>query len=224
MRISGRAVALLALLALTTTACGGAASTSSSSAAANGVLPSAPATTATASPASSASAVAPGLQSFTFPAGIDVEFQTPLPPSGAKRDAVIGYENYINSLWYAVSTHGTSTAYKQHVSGNALTFAQAIIKQFKQYNLHLSGKIVYYDISVPHVYFNAAAVVQACVNASGMDRVKQSGRSLGTIFGSGYDHYQEQVADGKQKSSPAWLVSHTQNVPATSGGSAGMCM
>jgi hypothetical protein len=171
----------------------------------------------------------PGLLDVAFPAGVTVEFQTPLPGSGPRRAAMIGYENYVRSLWYAVATHGSGAAYKQYVFGNALTFTQRMISEFTTYSYKLSGTIVYYDITVPNVYYKAGAVVDACVNASAISRVKeQTGKAIGSVFGTTYDHFLEEVSDGKEpggKTGPggSWVVTHTQSTPAGNGGSAAGC-
>lgn len=165
----------------------------------------------------------PGLRSFAFPSTIQVQFQTPLPASGAQRAAVIGYENYIDSMWYAVYTHGANTAYTKYVFGNALNFAQAEIKAFASSGYQLKGTLVYYDTSVPQVYFGAGAVVDSCVDASQMNVVDEhTGAPVKPLFTGGYDNYQEQAAAGKSDAG-YWVVSHTDNYPSTSGGAAGVC-
>jgi len=163
------------------------------------------------------------LQGFAFPASVKVEFDTPLPASGPKRAAMIGYENYVDSMWYAVYSRGSSTAYQEYAGGNALTFVQNLVKEFSQYGLGLRGKIVYYDISVGQIYYGAGAVVSSCVDASGLDRfVAKTGRSLGTVFSAQYDRYLEQASAAKSKAG-FWTVGHTGNSPASGGGSSGMC-
>lgn len=212
------------------------ASGGSSSAAGNGALPSTSAPLATSAPAGSSSGgtggaapAVPGVQSFPFPAGVTVSFQGTLPASGPKRAAVIGYENYVRSLWYAVATHGSSTAYQAYDFGNARTFAQSMIHEFTAYGYKLHGTIVYYDISVPNVYYNAGAVVDACVDASAIYRLNgKTGQSIGTVFGDNFNHFLEEVSDGKEsagKTGPggSWVVSHTNSTPVSDGGSAAMC-
>lgn len=216
-----------AFLVLGLAACG----TSGSSAGGNaGALdPAGPSSSASAagsvaSPGATASAAVSGLRSFTFPAGVQVQFQTALPASGTQRSAVIGYENYVNSLWAAVATDGGDTTYKEYMGGNALTFADNLISEFRNGGDKLSGTVVYFDISVPQTYYGAGAVVQACVDASGLDMVSAAtGKTTGTVFDSKYQHYEEQAATGKS-SGGSWTVSHTQNLPASGGGSAGVCV
>jgi hypothetical protein len=174
--------------------------------------------------APSAGAAASDPRSFTFPAGVQVQFQTPLPASGPQRAAMVGYENYVDSLWSAVSSQGSDTAYRQYTGGNALTFANGLIKEFKSGDYKLSGKVVYFDTSVPQVFYSDGAVVQSCVDASGLYMVNaETGKTAGTVFDSSYQHYQEQAAAGK---SPAgyWTVSHTENSPASGGNSSGVCV
>jgi hypothetical protein len=226
MRNRFTVVCLAAFLALAAVAC---SSRATSSAGNNGALDpqGGPTTTAPSvaggGPSLAASAPA-GLRSFAFPANVRVEFHSPLPASGPRRAAMIGYENYIDSVWYAVYTRGSSTAYKQYVGGNALTFARSLVREFSSDGYRLRGTIVYYDISVPQVFYRAGAVVQSCVDASRLYRVKaKTGHIVGTIFSASYDHYQEQASAGKAAAG-FWTVSHTENLPAANGGSAGVCI
>jgi hypothetical protein len=178
-------------------------------------------TTTSAAPSQSATAaVVPGLQNFGFPSSIKIEFQTPLPASGPQRSAVIAYENYIDSMWHAVYTHGADTSYKKYVYGNALRFVQTEIRFFTTGNYQLRGTINYYNTTVPQVFYGAGAVVSSCVDASGMKIVKPG--TVGTLFPSSFFHFLEQSGTGKTHSG-FWIVNHTETTPATSGGSAGGC-
>ena len=177
---------------------------------------------AAAAPSSTPTAVA-GLKAFTFPSSIQVEFQTQLPPAGPERAAVIAYENYVDSMWYAVYTLGKSKAYEKYVSGNALSFARQIIAEFKAGHYELKGTVVYSDISVPNVYGTSGVVVDSCFNDSGLRMVNPgNGQPAGDIVNSKYTHSQEQAAAGKQANGNWWIV-HTDFYPAASGGSAGVC-
>jgi hypothetical protein len=177
-----------------------------------------------AAPSAGTGADANGLRSFAFPAGVQVQFQTPLPASGTQRAAMIGYENYVDSLWYAVSSQGSDTAYRQYMGGNALTFANGLIGEFKSGDYKLSGTVVYFDISVPQSFYGSGAVVQSCVDASGLYMVNaETGKTGKTVFDSSYQHYQEQAAVGKSTAG-YWTVSHTENSPASGGASAGVCV
>jgi hypothetical protein len=179
---------------------------------------SAPVSVGSASPAA-----VPGVRTFAFPDSVHVEFQTPLPSAGAQRAAIIGYENYAESLWYAVYTHGASTAYRDYAGGNALAFIKTLIRQYTADGYTLRGTIVYYDISVPSVYYSAGALVEACVDASGLDKVDAStGQVAGTVFSAKFDHYQEQAAAGK-KPDGTWWIGDTDSYPAADGGAAGVC-
>jgi hypothetical protein len=180
----------------------------------------APATSAT---SAGVTAATPGLRDFTFPASIKIEFQTPLPVSGPQRAAMIAYENYIESMWHAVYTHGADTTYKKYVFGNDLTFAHQEIREFTSGGYQLSGTITYFDMTVPNVYFGAGAVVDSCIDASQMAMVNdQTGKRAGTLFTGGFNHYQEQAATGKS-SGGYWIVSHSDNYPSSDGGAAGVC-
>lgn len=225
MRRTLSGVALSALLALGAVGCAGSSGAGGSGG--NGVLdPSGAASPPSAAPATAATgpASASGVRAFHFPAGVQVQFQTPLPASGPQRAAMIGYENYVDSLWEAVSTRGSVTAYRQYIGGNALTFADNLIAEFRAGDYKLSGKVVYFNTSVPQVFYSDGAVVQSCVDASGLYMVSaKTGKVAGTVFDSAYQHYQEQAAAGKSAAG-YWTISHTQNTPASRGGSAGVCI
>ncbi|HSZ41316.1 MAG TPA: hypothetical protein VK817_15280 [Trebonia sp.] len=224
-------VSLAALLALGAAACSTSAGGSgggSGGGGSNGVLDpgGVPASAGTdATPAAAATTQsAPGLRSFTYPSGFQVQFQTSLPASGAQRSAVIGYENYIDSMWAAVATGGGNTTYEKYIGGNALTFAKSLISEFRNSGDKLSGKVVYFNISVPQTFYGDGAVVDSCVDSSGLYMANATtGKTAGTVFDSSYQHYQEQAATAK---SPAgyWTVSHTDNYPASGGGAAGECI
>jgi hypothetical protein len=213
-------VSLAAVLMLGAVACGSGGSGGGD----GGALDPSGATSSANAASPAAATAASGLRSFAFPSGVQVQFQTPLPASGTQRAAMIGYENYVDSLWYAVSSRGSDTVYRQYMSGNALTFADSLISEFRDGGYKLSGTVVYFDISVPQVFYGASAVVQSCVDTSGLSMVNaKTGKTAGTVFDSSYQHYQEQAAAGKSAAG-YWTVSHTENVPASSGASAGVCI
>jgi hypothetical protein len=213
MRMRNRftAISLAAFIALAVVAC----TNGSNSDGSNGVLnvSSATPTQPSASDASAHNAGPrpAGLLSFPFPGNVHVEFQTPLPASGVRRDAMIGYENYVDSGWYAVYTHGASKTYAKYVFGNALTDFNELVKELTGYRLR--GTIVYSDISVPQVFHGAGAVVQACVDDSGLYVANaKTGRLIETVFRGNYDQYQEQVSAGKSGAG-FWFVNSTELTP-----------
>jgi hypothetical protein len=213
MRNTFTAVSLAAFLALGAVACSGGGSTTY-----NGLLtaspsdgPATPGTAAQHSDAASGVAAA-GLVTFAFPAGLKVEFRGPLPASGPRRAAMIGYENYVDSGWYAVYTHGGSKTVSRYVFGNALTDFRDLVSELTGYRLR--GTIVYYDISVPQVFGGAGAVVRACVNDSGLYVANaKTGRNLETVFRGDFEHYQEQASTGKSSRAGFWIVNHTVQSP-----------
>jgi hypothetical protein len=226
MRKTLTGVSVAVFLVLGAVACGSGGGTGGESGVLDpsGVTSSANAAGTVASPAATTSGSASGLRSFPFPAGFQVQFQTPLPATGTQRAAMIGYENYVDSLWDAVASRGADTEYRQYMGGNALTFANSLISEFKNGDDKLSGTVVYFDTSVPQVFYGAGAVVQSCVDASGLNIVNaKTGKTTGTVFDSSYQHYQEQAAAAKSKAG-SWTVSHTENFPVSSGGSAGDCI
>jgi hypothetical protein len=228
MRKALTGVSLAALLALGTAACssGLGGGSGGSGGGSNGALDPAGVTGSAGTDATPAAAAqsAPGLRSFTFPSGFQVQFQTTLPASGAQRSAVIGYENYVDSMWAAVATDGGNTTYEKYLGGNALTFAESLISEFRRSGDKLSGTIVYFNITVPQTFYGDGAVVDACVDSSGLDMANATtGKSAGTVFDPSYQHYQEQAATAKSAAG-YWTVSHTENYPASGGGAAGECI
>ena len=184
-------------------------------------VPKGGATSAAPSQPASAATVS-GLQNFAFPSSIKIQFQTPLPASGPQRSAVIAYENYIDSMWHAVYTHGADTSYQKYVYGNALSFAQQEIRFFTKGDNQLRGTLTYYNITVPQVFYSAGAVVSSCVDASKMKFVEERTGTIGTLFSSAYFHYLEQVGTGTTRDG-FWIVNHTDPTPAARGGAAGAC-
>lgn len=212
-RLAGAIAAVLGL-----TACSGGSTASSFAAGAPASTSTAPAPV----PSSSPAAVA-GLRSFAFPSDIQVTFGTTLPASEPQRSAMIAYENYVDSMWYAVYTLGKNKSYKSYISGNALTFAKQIIAEFKAGHYALRGTVRYTDMSVPSAYNGSGAVVEACVDVSGLHMVDRgTGQSAGNILNSKYTNSQEQAAAGKKRDGSWWIV-HTDFNSAASGGTAGMC-
>lgn len=213
MRNTFTAISLAAFLALGAVACSSGGSTTY-----NGLLtasasdgPSTPVGAPQQSAAASTTAAA-GLVRFAFPSSVKVEFRSPLPASGPRRAAMIGYENYVDSGWYAVYTHGASKTVSQYVYGNALTDFHALVSELTGYRLR--GTIVYYDISVPQVFDGAGAVVQACVDDSGLYVANaQTGHNLETVFRGDFEHYQEQASTGKSSQAGIWIVNHTVQSP-----------
>jgi hypothetical protein len=214
MRNTFTAISLAAFLALGAVACSGGGSSNSYNGSLTVSPPDGPTTPATAARPSTTAAAGPaaGLVRFAFPPSLKVEFRSALPASGPQRAAMIGYENYVDSGWYAVYTHGASKTVSQYVFGNALTDFHALVTELNGYRL--SGTIVYSDISVPQVFNKAGAVVQACVDASGLYVANaKTGHHLETVFRSDFEHYQEQASAGKSAGASSWIVTHTVQSP-----------
>jgi hypothetical protein len=213
-RLSG--IIAVAGVALAITACSGGGTTGS-------FVPQGGGGTSPATPATQATTTAvKGLQVFNFPQTVQIDFQSELPASGPKREAAIAYENYIDSMWYAAYTHGASKAYERYTSGNVLSFVRTVIHEVSKGDT-ISGTIMYFDTSVPSVYYGNGALVESCVNASGLYLVNaKTGKNAGNVISTKYDSYQEQAAAAKEPGG-AWAIINTQNYRAASGGSAGMC-
>lgn len=232
MRKTITGVSLAAFLALGAVGCGSGSSSSAASgvldpssgpsAAASATTSASPSTSPSTSPSASTAAVN-GVQQFPFPSGVKIVFQTPLPASGLKRGAMIGYENYVESSWYAIQTHGRSTAYEKYGSGNVLTGAAALIDEFVSHHWTLHGTITYYDMSVPQSFGTAGAVVQACVDTTHFSVLGSNGKVAGSVFQSQWYHYQEQSSAGKTHAG-YWTIVHTISTSSDKGGSAGMCV
>lgn len=195
----GRVVLVIAGVAVAACGCASGASTATAAFTPQGGSGS---TQASASP--TASAPVAGLSTFAFPSDVKVVFQTPIPASGVAREATVAYENYIDAMWYGVYKTGAYTGYARYISGNALTFVKEEINWFASNSYHLSGTIVFSETSVPNVY-SRSAVVESCVNASGLYAVSKSGKTIGTALPAKYDYYQEQATAG-MKSGGSWLI------------------
>jgi hypothetical protein len=100
---------------------------------------------------------------------------------------------------------------------------QQIIHEFRAGGYALRGTVIYSSMSVPNVYNGGGAVVQSCVNLSGLHMVNpRTGQPAGNILNSKFTFSQEQAAAG-QKADGSWWIVHTDFYPAASGGTAGMC-
>lgn len=166
-------------------------------------------------PASAAASAAPGSGGFHFPAGFAITFRAGHAGSAKRRAMIVGYENYVRSFWAAILTHGRDHAYRRYLAGNALTFARKQINYYRSNGQTVTGTARYSGIRVTNVYFGHGAVVQACVDVSGLSRVKTTtGKRVGTVYSRPYLHYLEQVAEGELPGG-GWYVLHTGNYPAT---------
>jgi hypothetical protein len=214
MRNTFTAIGLAAFLALGAVACSGGGSSSTYNGSLTVSPSDGPTTPTAAAQHSTTPAAAPpaGLARFAFPSSLKIEFRGTLPASGARRAAMLGYENYVDSGWYAVYTHGASKTVSQYVFGNALTDFNALVTELNGYRL--SGTIVYSDISVPQVFNGAGAVVQACVDDSGLYVADaKTGHHVETVFRGDFEHYQEQASTGKSAGATFWIVTHTVQSP-----------
>ena len=183
-----------------------------------------PTPAATQSPGAVAPATQPdGLLSFAFPPAVRIVFQTPLPASQPQRGVMIGYENYVDSLWYATYTHGQSTVYEQYTSGNVLSYVQSEISDANYGpGYTLRGTITYYDMTVPGVNGDSTATVSSCVDASGLDWVNEkTGQLYGPIFASGDLHYLEQ--NSAQNELGGWIMDRVVSYLSSGGGAAAAC-
>lgn len=185
-----------------------------------GAAPS-PAPATSLSPSKAEPVATPAQAGPRLPAGFTISFQAAAAGSAKRQAVVAGYENYVRSFWLAIITHGRDRRYRQYLAGNALTFAEKEIAYFTSHRATVRGAARYFDIKVTNMYSGKAAVVQACVDVSGLSRVTAAtGKRVGNVYPHRYLHYLEQVAEG-QLPAGDWYVLHTGNYSAaTSEGAA----
>jgi hypothetical protein len=206
-RRRGVTVVLGVACLLATAGCGG-----SSGAPAAAFTPAGPASPS--SPASPSPAVG-GSGPSGFAASVQLSFDTPVSGKGVRRAVLAGYQEYVRSFWYAVYTNGRNHDYSDHVGGNALTFLHQTIRYNIKHHLTIRGTARYFDTSVRRVFLGKGAELTSCVDVSQFHDVStKTGKTVGDVFPRRFMHYLEDVALGQQPRG-GWLVSHTENFPAT---------
>ena len=206
-RRRGVTVVLAVACLLATAGCGG-----SSGAPAAAFTPAGPASpTSPASP----SAAAGGSGQSGFAASVHLSFDTPVSGTGVHRAVLAGYQAYVRSFWYAVYTNGHNHAYTSHLGGNALTFLHQTIRYNIKHHLTIRGTARYFDTSVGRVFLGKGAELTSCVDVSQFHDVStKTGKTVGDVFPRRFMRYLEDVALGQQPGG-GWLVSHTENFPAS---------
>jgi hypothetical protein len=156
---------------------------------------------------------APG--GFRFPAGVSIQFTTPLPAGSPDRAIVAGYRAYVLALWAAVLSHGQDTAFQHLAGGNARAFVLRETRYYAARGQTVRGTIRYFDTTVTAVYFGRGANVTSCVDASGFRGVNtRTGATTGPVFPHRYARYLEDVAEARAPDG-AWPVRHTEAFPAS---------
>jgi hypothetical protein len=156
------------------------------------------------------------LGSFRFPRDVSIDFTTPAPASTVQRAVIAGYQDYVLSLWAAVLTHGSNTAYVQHAGGNAAGFVRRETARYASSGVTVKGTISYTGTRVAGVYFGTGADVLSCVDASAFHQVNaQTGATMGPALPARLTRYLENVAEGRG-SNGTWSVTRLAIYPATS--------
>jgi hypothetical protein len=156
------------------------------------------------------------LGSYRFPSDVSIDFTTPAPAGAVQRAVVTGYQDYVLSLWAAVLTHGSDTAYLQHAGGNAIGFVRRETARNATAGVTVSGTISYTGTKVAGVYFGTGADVLSCVDASAFHQVNaQTGATVGAPLPARLTRYLENVAEGRN-SDGTWSVTRLAVYPATS--------
>jgi hypothetical protein len=166
-----------------------------------------------------ASLPAPGgqrLGSFRFPDDVSIDFTTPAPVSAVSRAVITGYQDYVLSLWAAVLTHGSDTAYLQHAGGNAAGFVRRETGRYASPGVTVKGTISYSGTRVVQVYSDTSADVLSCVDTSAFHQVNaHTGATIGPALPARLTRYLENVAEGRG-SNGTWSVARLAIYPATS--------
>jgi hypothetical protein len=156
------------------------------------------------------------LGSFRFPAGVSIEFESPVPTDATQRAVISGYQGYVLSLWAAVLSHGANTAYRQQDAGNAVGFVRRQAARYRSPGATVRGTIDYYDTRVAGIYFGTGADVLSCVDASAFHRVNaRTGAAIGTALPARLARYLENVAEGRRPDG-TWSVNRLAIYPASS--------
>ena len=156
------------------------------------------------------------LGSFRFPSDVSIDFSTPPPASAVQRAVIVGYQDYVLSLWAAVLTHGKNTTYLRHAGGNAAGFVRREAKRYTSQGMTVKGTISYRNTKITGVYFSTGADVLSCVDASEFHQVNaQTGATEGPALPARLTRYLENVAEGRN-SDGTWSVTRLAVYPATS--------
>jgi hypothetical protein len=158
----------------------------------------------------------PHLGGFRFPVGVSIEFESPAPAEATRRAVISGYQGYVLSLWAAVLSHGTNTAYQQQDAGNAVGFVRHEAARYRLPGATVRGTIDYYGTRVAAIYFGTGADVLSCVDASAFHRVNaRTGATMGPALPARLAHYLENVAEGRRPDG-TWFVNRLAIYPASS--------
>jgi hypothetical protein len=153
---------------------------------------------------------------FLFPAGVSIDFASPVPADATRRAVITGYQNYVLSLWAAVLSHGRNTAYQRQNSGNSLGFVRREAAHYRSAAATIKGTISYYDTRIAGIYFGSGADVLSCVDASAFHHVNtRTGATMGPALPTRFTHYLENVAEGRRPDG-TWSVNRLAIYPASS--------
>ena len=156
------------------------------------------------------------LGSFRFPSDVSIDFADPPPASAVQRAVIVGYQDYVLSLWAAVLTHGKNTTYLRHAGGNAAGFVRREAARYASAAVTVKGTISYTGTKISGVYFGTGADVLACVDASAFHQVNaQTGATEGPALPARLTRYLENVSEGRN-SDGTWSVTRLAVYPATS--------
>lgn len=153
---------------------------------------------------------------FRFPAGVSIDFTSPAPADPSRRAIVVGYQDYVLSMWAGVLSHGANTGYTNQAEGNALTLVTREVARYSSPAQTVRGTIRYSGTKVTNVYFGTGASVVSCVNAAAFHAVNaQTGARLGPALPGRPVRYLEAVSEGR-RSDGTWFVNRSVTHPASS--------
>jgi hypothetical protein len=153
---------------------------------------------------------------FRLPAGVSIDFTSPAPADPSRRAIVVGYQDYVLSMWAGVLSHGANTGYTNQAEGNALTFVTREVARYSSPAQTVRGTIRYSGTKVTNVYFGTGASVVSCVDAAAFHAVNaQTGARLGPALPGRPVRYLEAVSEGR-RSDGTWFVNRSVTYPASS--------
>jgi hypothetical protein len=160
--------------------------------------------------------------SFTFPAGVSIDFTSPAPADASQRAIVAGYQDYVLSMWAGVLTHGKNTAYSNQAGGDALSFVTREVARYRSPARTVRGTIRYSGTKVTNVYFGNGASLSSCVDATAFHDVNaQTGTKVGPALPARPVRFLETVSEGR-RSDGTWFVNRSVTYPV-SGAQGAMC-
>jgi hypothetical protein len=120
----------------------------------------------TTTPASANPAAVVAISRFPFPAGIHIEFQTPLPADPQQARAAASYEDYQLAYYYAIYSQGGNARYLSYLYSRDVPLVAAAQDSVRKYDAEsFTGTLRFYGMTVgPTPGQPGGLNVTVCVN------------------------------------------------------------